>query len=377
MTTSTMRSALPDPEESTFASGGEFTLGAEEELFVLDDRGRFAPALGAALVDRIDAAAPQPGARVTAELFAAQVEFATAVCGEAGEIVGQLAALRSALLAAGAEALACGVHPAGEFADAELTAEGRYLLIGDALAGLLRTPTAALQVHVGVPDEHAALLAYRGIRHHLPVLQALAAGSPFWHGRDSGLASARWAVISSYPRGGVPPIVHSWDEYAALVDLVAHAAEVPDYTHLWWDARLQPRLGTIEIRVMDAQPSLATAAGLAALTQGLVRYAVENPIAFDVPGPVLAENSFRVARHGLETTLVDVDGRHRPVRDLARQLVAEARAVLAADDLAEPLTAVEQLLTEETSPARQRRLFAQGGISAVVADLVERTALGC
>jgi carboxylate-amine ligase len=367
----------PARDRSEFAPGGEFTVGAEEELFVLDEQGRFAPALGQELVERIGAAVPHPGARVTAELFAAEVEFATTVCTDADQIVGQLAALRSAVLAGGAEALACGVHPAGAFADAALTPAARYHRIGDSLAGLLRTPTAAFQVHVGVPDERAALLAYRGIRHHLPVLQALAAGSPFWHGRDSGMASARWAVISSYPRGGVPPIAHSWEEYAALVDLVVHAARVPDYTHLWWDARLQPRLGTLEIRVLDAQPSLAAAAGLAALAQGLVRYAVENPVAFDVPGAVLAENSFRAARHGLETTLVDVDGRHRPVRELATHLVGAARDVLAPDGLAEPLSAVEQLLAEETGPARQRRLYATGGICAVVADLVERTALGC
>ena len=28
---------------------------------------------------------------------------------------------------------------------------------------------------------------------------------------------------------------------------------IPDYTYLWWDVRPHPRLGTIEIRVMDVQ----------------------------------------------------------------------------------------------------------------------------
>ena len=377
MAASLVRSAPPATSRDGFASGGEFTVGAEEELFLLDQHGGLAPSDGRSLFEALRRAAPNPSATVSPELFAAQIEFATSVCTDAGEIVPQLAALRAELLGTGVEALACGLHPAAAFGDAELNPDGRYQLIGDGLAGLLRTPTAAFQVHVGVPDEQQAIHAYRGIRHHLPVLQALAAGSPFWHGRDSGLASARWAVISSYPRGGVPPIVHSWDEYAALVEMVASAAEVPDYTHVWWDARLQPRLGTIEIRVMDAQPSLAAAAGLTALAQGLVRLAVENPVAFDVPSPILEENSFRVARHGLETTVVDVDGRHRPVRELAARALSEARAVLSGDGLDAALDGVERLLAEEPSYARQRRLNTSGGIPAVVADLVERTALCC
>ncbi len=356
-----------------FASGGQFSVGAEEELFLLDGAGRLAPGSDEH-VHRLQLT----GAigTVSTELFAAQIEFASSVCAEAGTIAGQLAALRSALLGTGARLMAAGVHPDAPFGDVALTPAGRYRQIGDSLAGLLRTPTAAFQVHVGLPDEHAAILAYSGMRHRLPILQALAAGSPFWHGRDSGLASARWGVINSYPRGGVPPVVRSWSEYAALVESVATAAEVPDYTHVWWDHRLQPRLGTLEVRVMDAQPSLTAAAGLAALVQGLVRHAVEKPVAVDVPSPVLEENSFRTARHGLETTVVDIDGTRRSVRELAAEAIRDARAALAADGLDAALEAVEHLLATETSSARQRRLHAERGMPGLVDDLVERTRLG-
>ena len=59
-------------------------------------------------------------------------------------------------------------------------------------AGLVsRTPTAALHVHVGMPDPDTAIAVYNRLRAWLPLLQALAAHSPYWHGRDSGLASAR------------------------------------------------------------------------------------------------------------------------------------------------------------------------------------------
>lgn len=374
-----MTASLPRPVCSPaggFRRGNGFTLGVEEELHLVDDGGRLVALPDDDALQQTRRTAGIWGTNVSAELFTPQVEFATGVCTEAGQIVPQLAAVRSALAATGTGTLACGVHPAAAFGDSRVSGDGRYRLIGESLAGLLRTPTAAFQVHVGVPDEHLAVRAYRGIRHRLAVLQALAANSPFWHGRDSGLASARWAVISSYPRGGVPPVVRSWDEYAALVDLVTAAAEVPDYTHVWWDARLQPRLGTLEVRVMDSQPSLGAAAGLAALVQGLVRLAVEQPVAFDVPSPVLAENGFRVARHGLETRITDVDGRLRPVRELAAELVRAARAVLAPDGHEAALDGVERLLTDEPAYARQRRLHAERGMPALTADLVDRTAQG-
>ena len=373
MTTSATRPVC-HPDE-VFASGGCFTVGAEEELFLVDAAGGLATRSDT-LVPRLEASAPADAGTVSHELFAAMVEFATVVCSDAGSVAEHLGRLREALAAAGGRALAAGLHPQAPFGAATLTPAGRYDLIGDSLAGLLRTPTAAFQVHVGLPDEAAAVAAYRGVRHQLAVLQALASNSPFWHGQDSGLASARWGVINSYPRGGVPPAVRSWEEYVALVQAVTAAAEAPDYTHVWWDARLQPRLGTVEVRVMDSQPSLTTAAGLAALTQGLVRHAAEHPVAFDVPSQVLAENSFRVARHGLETRITDVDGTLRPVRELAARMLAEARAVLAPDGLDSALEAVDRLLSDEPEYARQRRLHAEGGVGTLVDDLVGRTARG-
>jgi len=220
------------------------------------------------------------------------------------------------------------------------------------------------------------MVAFRGLRHRLALLRALAAGSPYWHGRDSGLASSRWAVLRSYPRSGMPPSFRSWDAYAALTATLTDAAEVPDYTHVWWDLRAQPRLGTLEIRVMDVQPSLEAVAGLAALVQGLARHAVERPVAAELPDVVLEENDFRVARHGLEARIVDADGTMRPVRELAFQAIVEARSALAADGLDAPLHEVERILSTEPEYCRQRRRVAEGGLELLLTDLADRTAAG-
>ena len=110
--------------------------------------------------------------------------------------------------------MAAGVHPT---ARARRCGDDRHVLAlrphRRRVAGLLRTPTAALQVHVGLPDEEALMLAYRGLRQRLPLLRALAAGSPYWHGLDSGPATSRSAIMRSYPRTTVPPLLRSWDDY--------------------------------------------------------------------------------------------------------------------------------------------------------------------
>lgn len=360
-----------------FVPGGNFTVGVEEELLLVDGSDELLDASTAGpLIQRVQARAPQEAGAVTTELFAPEIEFATSVCAGADAAGSCLRTLRDSLGQAGGRAMAIGLHPAAAFRDLEITRADRYEGIDADLAGLLRTPTAALQVHVGLPDAESAVIALRGLRHQLAVFRALAASTPFWHCQDSGLASARWAVISSYPRSGVPPVPTCWDDYVALAATVAAAAEAPDYTFVWWGARIQPRLGTVEVRVMDAQPSLSAAAGLTALVQGLARHAVEAPPAGDVPSEVLAENDFRVARHGLEATIADVDGTMRPVREIAARLVSDAVAALGDDGLADPLREVTRILADEPAYTRQRRLHAEGGMAAVLADLTARTMRG-
>lgn len=371
-----MSTSVATPADGTagdFAPGGEFTVGAEDELLLVDDDHELVSTGTAPLIRRINAH-PHSGGLASTELFGAEIEFATAVCTGAADLRAGLEWFRSDLVRSGARPMAVGLHPSGSLGAVDLTRSVRYDAISADLAGLLRTPTAALQVHVGMPDPATAMIAFRSLRHRLALLRALSAGSPYWHGRDSGLASARWAVLRSYPRSGTPPVARTWEEYIALTRAVVDSADVPDYTHIWWDLRAQPRLGTLEVRVMDSQPSLDVVAGLAALVQGLARHAADRPATADVPTAVLDENDFRAARHGLEARIVDVDGRRKPIRELATAALDDARSALAADALEAPLAAIERLLRTEPEYCRQRRIGATHGIAGVLRDLAERTA---
>src|SRR3954465_12016870 len=184
-----------------FRSGGEFTLGAEDELLLTRADGTpnrvGADATIAKLRQR-----PALLCSVSPEEYADEIEFGTPICDDAATMADALAGARAALQEVRQGAMAVGVHPAAGLGDFQVSAGARYGAIGSQLAGFLRTPTAAFQVHVGMPDTAALVAACRGVRNRLARLRGLAAGSPFWHGRDSGLASARGVIHRSYPRTG-------------------------------------------------------------------------------------------------------------------------------------------------------------------------------
>src|SRR6201999_2142198 len=118
-------------------------------------------------------------------------------------------------------------------------------------------------------DPETAIAACNRMRAHLPLLQALAGNSPFWHGGGSRLGGGRAHVSRPSPRSLIPPAFAGWEHYVDVVGWWQATGELPDYTYLWWDIRPSPRLGTLEVRAMDSQTRLESVAGLAALVLAL------------------------------------------------------------------------------------------------------------
>jgi carboxylate-amine ligase len=354
-----------------FGSAADFSLGAEEELLLVDPHTH---ALEHRAVDALARLSVPPGdGAAYPDTYDGLVELASPICNDAPAAAEALAGLRERLRASGATAIGAGLHPTGAFGDVAHFPSERYHRIAAEMRGLLeRTPTAALHVHVGMPDAETAIRACNGLRAHLPLLQALAANSPFWHGRDSGLATARAQVFRAFPRSEIPAAFASFDEYVERVDALTAAGDLPDYTYLWWDIRPHPVLGTVEVRAMDSQSSLSSVAGLAALVHALARRAA------DQHGPwerrdVLMESSFRAARDGLDATLWH-DGALRPATEVARATLDVARPYARELGSDGALEEVERMLTEGNGAARQRGAHGRGGLPALLAHLAEETA---
>ena len=161
---------------------------------------------------------------------------------------------RSELAPLGLRAAVAGTHPFAQGEDTEVSGGARYQVLYEKMRELARRePTFALHVHVGVPDPELAILAADRIRAHLPLILAVSANSPYWRGRDSGMASFRTPLFQAFPRSGIPRRFGSYAAYVDAVDLMLRAELFPEPTFIWWDVRVQPRFGTVEVRIADAQ----------------------------------------------------------------------------------------------------------------------------
>ena len=298
----------------SFGQSAPFSLGVEEELFLVD-----AETLEPVPLARV--VVPEPGPRIKHELFASVVEITTPVCADAGEVLEELRRLRDEVAARAAEhgaaILAAGTHPTARGAEEPVNDEPLYRKIAAQLGpALARQFVCGLHVHVALPDEETCLRALEGVLPSLPEVLALSANSPFVDGADSGFRSARADALLALPSGGAPPVFRSWADWEARTAGL-------DYRRLHWDVRPHPDYGTLEVRIADQQTDVRRSAEIAERIQLLVRsaareshepydrdlYAERRARAASEPGGPEAERQLEIGLPGV-------------VRDLAERSLA-------------------------------------------------------
>jgi carboxylate-amine ligase len=169
------------------------------------------------------------------------------------------------------------------------------------------------------------------------------------------------------------PAFEDFEHFSRVTRQVCLAAGVEDYTHIWWDARIHPALGTIEVRAADTQFDLRRSAGLAALIHCLTRIEAERWQGEIPAREALAESSFQATRHGLKAELLDRDCRRVPARELAERVLEEAGRVAGELGCERELESVEMILAEGTGAALQREVYADQGMDGLLEWLVERS----
>ncbi|HXD65917.1 MAG TPA: YbdK family carboxylate-amine ligase [Solirubrobacteraceae bacterium] len=309
-----------------------YGVGVEEEVMLVDPQRRWA--LAQRIDDVLDVLPAALAEHVSAETHQAAIELRTDPHDSVGPAVAQLRVLRTELVETlggiGLAAAGAGTHPTAVWSETEVTSASRYQLIQQTMRDLtVREPTFALHVHIGVPDPERAIDLYNRLRVHLPLLLALSGNSPFWRGRDAGFASTRTILFQAFPRTGMPRQYGSYSEWVEAVDLQIRVGALPEATFLWWDIRPQPRFGTVEIRIMDAQSRLAETATLVALVQSVARLELEEGYVSEqacASEEVLAENRFLAARDGVDARLIDPTAESlRPVTEILIELLDSAR----------------------------------------------------
>jgi carboxylate-amine ligase len=367
-TVSDVRPAGSESAEHKFGSSKPLTMGVEEELLLVDE-GHELVADGEGVLERIDS---EHRDSVSTEIFSTQIELKTGVCADASQAARELAEVRRAIAATGATLMGSGVYP-GDSGDPDLVEKARYETVKKDLAGLLATPPCGLHVHVGMPDPETAVAVANAMRHHLPLLAALTANSPFRDGADTGLASARAAAVRSYPRFELPRAFRDYEDFVRVADQLIAAAGAPDYTYIWWDVRPHPNLGTVEVRGMDIQPTPEANAAIAALIQALAAKEIDRPGAPGLTREAIEESYFQAERYGLEARLMVDDHTAGPATDVARGTLEEARPYAEQLGGVGALEEIDRILAEGNGADCQRRVHGERGMEGLLSDLAERT----
>src|SRR5215204_1704287 len=367
-----------------FGSGDPYTLGVEEEYMLLDgetfDLVQHVDTVLAAVVGH------ELEPVINPELMQSVLEIATPVCHTPSEVAGQLRRIRGYVIDVareqGMRVGSAGTHPFSLFERQRITARDRYHALVDQMQYVARRELIfGMHIHVAVDDPEKAIQVVNGLLAHLGQLLALSASSPFWRGEPTGLRSSRQMVFAAFPRSGPPPRFKDYADYAEVVGQLEKTGCIADYTHIWWDIRLHPRFGTIEVRVMDAVTRVEDTTALAAYVQGLVKYysdAYESGRELPSYHRILTtENKWLAARYGLEAPVMDlVTGRRNrvPVAQLVRRALREIEPHARELGSERELEGIRDILARGNGADRQLRVFnANRDIVEVVSQIADAT----
>jgi glutamate---cysteine ligase / carboxylate-amine ligase len=343
--------------------GASLTVGVEEELWIVDaETLELVPA-----VAELVAAAEErtlPGALKT-ELHASVVELATDKSDTAAQAIERLHDLRHAAAeiatSQGRRVAASGSYPTSIPAEQPIAPVDRYKdFVAYAGPSARRQGVSGLHVHVGMPDAETCFRVMETILPWLPLVLALSANSPYLKGKDTGMRSIRAEILGILPRAGAPPAFSDYSDWERFIERMTATGLAADYTSFWWDARLHPKFGTLEVRVPDQATSFENTAALVKLIRDLCEWALTAPPRERNPAErgVYEQNRWAASRFGPHGKLI------HPDRDVA----------LPAAELARELPVSLNGLDADTCEAdRQLDVGEAQGVEAVCADIVERS----
>ncbi|MGH2753723.1 MAG: glutamate--cysteine ligase [Actinomycetota bacterium] len=354
------------------------TLGVEIEAQIVDEAGALATDTAAT---KILAELDDPAA-FKHELLECTVEVITGVCQNVGEARGDLGGKVERLLGAsealGYRVLCTGTHPFSSWADQTVSPDPRYhRLIENCQWTARRLLIFGVHTHVGVASGEQAIAIGNSLGTYIPHFLALSSSSPFWQGRDTGLASIRSKIFESLPTAGLPYQMKNWGQFQRFMRTLIGAGTIRSIREVWWDIRPHPGFGTIELRICDGIPSMDELCAVVALSQSLVVWLGERYNAgLDLPAHqawTIRENKWRAARYGLDAEIIrDEEGNlmslRRSIGDLVEVLEPVSEKLGCRDDLMR----INGILERGTSSTRQREVYAEThDLSAVVDSLVD------
>ena len=351
------------------------------ELELIDPQTRELVSGSQAILAEMGAAHGGHHPKAKPELLQSTIEIITGICQTAGDAHADLSATLAELYSytdkRGLALICSGTHPFTDPATQEITPEPRYQQLIDEMQWPARQlQIFGIHVHVGVRSPEKAIAMVNALSAYIPHFLGLSASSPYWMGRDTGMASWRSKVFEGLPTAGPPWQLSGWPEFERLMDTLIAAHTISSIREVWWDIRPHPGFGTIEMRVCDGIPTLHEVAVVAALSQCLVhQFDTQLDRGYSLPVPrswLVRENKWRAARFGLDASIiVDESGTTVPLRTAIEELVEDLTPIAARLRCTAELQAAAEILERGSSSLRQREIVSGGGsLSDVVDSLV-------
>jgi carboxylate-amine ligase len=354
-----------------FESSERASLGVEWELQLIDRETRELSAGAVEILEEIRPEGAEEHPKAKHELLQSTIEIITGICTTVAEakadLAGTLAEVAAAAEHRGLGLMCAGTHPFTDWQTQQISPKERYLELVERMQWLARRlQIFGVHVHVGIRSPDKAIPIVNALCQYVPHFLALSASSPFWVGRDTGLASARTKVFESMPTAGLPYQLSGWDEFETYMETLISTNAIESVREVWWDIRPHPGFGTVELRICDGLPTLDEIGAVAALSQCLVeQFDTQLDRGYTLPTPtgwVLRENKWRAARYGLDADIVvDEKGTVRPVRQAILDLVEDLMPTAKRLDCEAELADVERVLAVGASYERQRAVAAAHG----------------
>lgn len=345
------------------------TLGVEEEYQLCD------PVTGdlTRSVDRLlGAASPVVRERLGYELLHTVLEGNIEVAESVADAMAKVRELRCAVLdlaAANEVAIGIGgVHPYARWQDQEFVDTEGYRWVGDQLQNVARRNLSfGLHVHVQVEDDDARVYVSNQLRRWAAPLLSLSANSPFFEGHDTGFQTIRMQVFGAFPRTGFPPRFRDWAHHQEVIDRLVASGAITKPRQVWWNVRPHAAYGTIELRMIDMQISLARTRAFVALAQALTAALLAAREAgepeWELEPPYLADGWFKAQRFRWDETVAHpITGETVTLRDEIEAMLESARPwARRLGTAADAIDGIERILEEGPECDWQRAEWRESG----------------
>ncbi len=339
-----------------------FTLGVEIELQVLDAR-TLSLTPGGPKIHHL--AEERLGPLVKPEAFSSMLELITPVCQDLTEVDEFLREALSYLFSlAEAEGFLlwpASLHPFSLAEEQQVWDHPRYHRIFKELQLPGRRFIAqGLHIHVGMETPEVAIKVYNWLRPYLPLFLALTTSSPFYEGRPSGLYSYRSKLFEVLPLAGLPRFFKDWQEFEDLINLLKRLEIIESIRDLWWDVRIHPDFGTVEIRIYDVPTRYQDILTIIDLTRALARlFSEEEAPSPCPPEEIIRYNKWQAGRYGLDGTFISPDFKRHSFRELALSL-GQRISTLEAPQAFSYIEGLRRILQQGTGAHQMLALYREG-----------------